>query len=120
MSFNPSRLRHARERRGLTKTALAREAGISLKEYELGDRPPGEAVIARLADTLSRTWSGIASLPRSWVLGCCTTARRTRASPSMCLPIRLVIRSACWSSRTGATHSSAARWRDLKGRAEHP
>jgi len=55
MSFNPSRLRHARERRGLTKTALAREAGISLrslKEYELGDRPPGEAVIARLAETL--------------------------------------------------------------------
>jgi Zn-dependent peptidase ImmA (M78 family)/transcriptional regulator with XRE-family HTH domain len=56
MTFTPSRLRHARERRGLTKTTLAREAGISLrslKEYELGDRPPGPAAVAALAKTLN-------------------------------------------------------------------
>ena len=57
---------------------------------------------------LSRNWSGIANMPRSWVLGCFTTAHRTRANPSMSLPIRLAIRSACWSSRTRSTYSSAA------------
>jgi len=42
------------------------------------------------------------------VLGCCTTAHGTKANPSTSLPIRLGIRSACWSSRPGATHSAAA------------
>lgn len=55
MMFSPSRLRHARERRGLTKTALCREAGISLRsltEYELGERVPPEDTAASLAQTL--------------------------------------------------------------------
>lgn len=55
MSFSPSRLRHARERRGLTKTALARIAGISLRsltEYELGQRVPPTDTATLLAQAL--------------------------------------------------------------------
>lgn len=55
MTFNPSRLRHARERRGLTKTALATAADISLrslKEYELGERVPATSTVQALSTTL--------------------------------------------------------------------
>ena len=53
--FSPSRLDLARRRRGLTKTRLAGEAGVStriLTSYEAGDRVPTEATVQRLAAAL--------------------------------------------------------------------
>ncbi len=53
--FNSSRLELARRRRGLTKSSLANEAGISLRSlnaYELGDRQPTSETVVRLAASL--------------------------------------------------------------------
>lgn len=53
--FNYSRLEVARKRRGLTKTALAKRAGISarsLTAYERGEKEPGALTVARLADAV--------------------------------------------------------------------
>jgi Zn-dependent peptidase ImmA (M78 family)/transcriptional regulator with XRE-family HTH domain len=50
--FNYTRLEVARKRRGLTKTALAKEAGIStrsLTKFEREGYMPGQATVARLA-----------------------------------------------------------------------
>ena len=53
--FNPSRLRLARIRRGLTKRALAERVGIewrTVSGYEAGEYLPSRDVLARLASTL--------------------------------------------------------------------
>src|SRR5260370_17762114 len=50
--FNPSRLTVARKRKGLTKIEFATRTGIplrSFKAYELGNYPPPEDVIDRIA-----------------------------------------------------------------------
>lgn len=54
--FNPSRLTLARKRRGLTKTRLATSIRVERRAvtgYEAGEYPPGQDVLARLADELS-------------------------------------------------------------------
>lgn len=54
--LNPARLDLARKRRGLTKGALARAAGISpriLTAYEDGEKEPTPLTAARLADALN-------------------------------------------------------------------
>lgn len=54
--FSPERLKLARQRLGLTLTALAEKSGVSprsLTNFETGDRPPSEESIAKLADALS-------------------------------------------------------------------
>jgi Zn-dependent peptidase ImmA (M78 family)/DNA-binding XRE family transcriptional regulator len=53
--FNPSRLRFARKRRGMTKTRLVEVSGVasrSLTGYESGALEPSEAAVRRLADAL--------------------------------------------------------------------
>jgi Zn-dependent peptidase ImmA (M78 family)/DNA-binding XRE family transcriptional regulator len=53
--FTPSRLQLARKRRGMTKTALAKETGLSvriIKAYEAGDSQPQALSLARLAKAL--------------------------------------------------------------------
>lgn len=53
--FNPSRLDLARRRRGITKTDLATELGLStrvLRAYERGDRFPGPRTIDTMARVL--------------------------------------------------------------------
>lgn len=53
--FNPSRLDLARRRRGLTKTHLARQAGITtrlLTAYERGERDATDETLGRLARVL--------------------------------------------------------------------
>lgn len=55
-SFNPSRLDLARRRRGITKTELAGELGLStgiLRAYERGDKKPTSQTIDRMADVLA-------------------------------------------------------------------
>lgn len=50
--FNPSRLDVARRRRGLTKSGLARKAGITtraLSNYERQERTPSDDIVERLA-----------------------------------------------------------------------
>lgn len=54
--FSPERLKLARQRLGLTLTALAEKSGVSprsLTNFETGDRPPSEESIAKLANALS-------------------------------------------------------------------
>lgn len=54
--FSPERLKLARQRLGLTLTALAEMSGVSprsLTNFETGDRPPSEESIAKLANALS-------------------------------------------------------------------
>lgn len=55
MDFSPARLTLARRRRGLMKTRLAEEAGLtvrSLTNFESGKDAPSEATLARLASVL--------------------------------------------------------------------
>jgi Zn-dependent peptidase ImmA (M78 family)/DNA-binding XRE family transcriptional regulator len=55
MSLTPSRLVLARQRRGLTRVALARESGVSersLQGYETGTQQPSQETIRRLATAL--------------------------------------------------------------------
>jgi Zn-dependent peptidase ImmA (M78 family)/DNA-binding XRE family transcriptional regulator len=55
-AFNYSRVDLARQRRGLTKAALAQKAGIStrsLSGYERGEKEPTPATVARIAAALS-------------------------------------------------------------------
>ncbi len=55
MGFTPSRLELARQRKGLTKTALADATGISVRSisaYEAGTQEPTALSVARLADGL--------------------------------------------------------------------
>ncbi|MGH9756625.1 MAG: helix-turn-helix domain-containing protein, partial [Candidatus Acidiferrales bacterium] len=50
--FNPTRLTVARKRRGLTKIEFARQIGVALrsfKAYELGEHPPSDEVLGRIA-----------------------------------------------------------------------
>src|SRR5258708_4254844 len=54
-AFNPSRLRVARRRRGLTKIQLAATVGVewrSVSGYESGEYPPSADTLERLASTL--------------------------------------------------------------------
>lgn len=54
-SFNPSRLTLARRRRGLSKTALAKAADVSVRTttaYETGEWEPEDANLRRLANVL--------------------------------------------------------------------
>jgi Zn-dependent peptidase ImmA (M78 family)/DNA-binding XRE family transcriptional regulator len=53
--FNPSRLRVARKRRGLTKLELAERIGVewrSVSGYEAGEYPPSEDTLARIGVAL--------------------------------------------------------------------
>lgn len=53
--FNPSRLTLARQRRGLTKTKLAKEAELTVRSvsgYEAGDMVPSDSTIAEIARVL--------------------------------------------------------------------
>jgi Zn-dependent peptidase ImmA (M78 family)/DNA-binding XRE family transcriptional regulator len=53
--FNPSRLTLARQRRGLTKTRLAADTGLSVRSisgFEAGDMVPSEATVSDLARAL--------------------------------------------------------------------
>lgn len=55
-TFNPSRLDIARKRRGLTKTELASQAGVSMSSlaaYERGTKQPTAETVARLSTTLA-------------------------------------------------------------------
>ncbi len=55
MSINPTRIDLARRRRGLTKTKLAEDAGVStriLSDYLTGRKSPSEATLARIAARL--------------------------------------------------------------------
>jgi Zn-dependent peptidase ImmA (M78 family)/DNA-binding XRE family transcriptional regulator len=50
--FNPTRLNVARKRRGLTKIEFAKQMGVALrsfKAYELGEYPPSEDAINKIA-----------------------------------------------------------------------
>lgn len=54
-AFTPSRLRLARERRGLTQRRLSELANVSdrmVKAYESGEKSPGETTLAALSDAL--------------------------------------------------------------------
>lgn len=54
--FSPERLKLARQRLGLTLTALAKNSGVSprsLTSFETGERPPSEESLAKIADTLA-------------------------------------------------------------------
>jgi len=54
-TFSPSRLKVARERRGLTKQALERTSGVSARSiiaYEQGELPPSDDTMETLARTL--------------------------------------------------------------------
>src|SRR4051812_7905231 len=54
--FNPTRLDLARRRRGMTKSDLAKAAGIStsiLRAYERRDRDPSDTTLQRLASALA-------------------------------------------------------------------
>ena len=53
--FNPARLELARQRRGMTKTALAQNVGMTLRYLMYifdGERPPSPDVISKFADIL--------------------------------------------------------------------
>ena len=54
--FNPSRLRLARQRRGLNKTGVAKRLGVDLRSitaYERGQFPPSNENLERLAQILA-------------------------------------------------------------------
>lgn len=54
--FNPSRLTLARQRRGFTKTRLAREVDVTVRSitaYEAGDTAPKEETVKRLSQALA-------------------------------------------------------------------
>jgi len=55
VSINPTRIDLARRRRGLTKTKLAEDAGVStriLTDYLTGRKHPSETTLARIAARL--------------------------------------------------------------------
>lgn len=55
MEFNPARLTLARKRRGMTKTSLAGEVGVTLRSismFENGEEPPSGGTLQRLSIAL--------------------------------------------------------------------
>lgn len=62
--MNPSRLKSARKRRGLTQTQLAEQVGVTqsvIGQYERGEKRPGVDILQKLATVLE------VNLP--WLLG---------------------------------------------------